>query len=231
MTGASKTCAPWRTDITATKKRSVRNTWATRNDCAQDIALHDPGPRDGDGSCSVSVALLGHPDLLLQARPHSVPRAASDPAGRLDLSLVCLGLHLHRQRHTSADRPAEGISGERPLSLREKSDVCGHHAHPDRGSLAVRVGSPVPLCRTPACVRPSVHRVLRGANLAAIVRGIIRVVLQVCIPVDSSPAVSRLPCISFLLLSFFTSVHAQEAAIPPGDNLAVEGIPRVPATL
>ncbi len=23
---------PWRTDITATKKRSVRNTWAARND-------------------------------------------------------------------------------------------------------------------------------------------------------------------------------------------------------
>ena len=41
----------------------------------------------------------------------------------------------------------------------------------------------------------------------------------------------RLPCIGFLLLFFFTSVHAEEAAILPGDNLVVEGIPRVPATL
>ncbi|TLY21369.1 MAG: S9 family peptidase, partial [Nitrospirae bacterium] len=41
----------------------------------------------------------------------------------------------------------------------------------------------------------------------------------------------RISCIVFLLLVFFTSVHAQEAAIPPGDNLVVEGIPRVSATL
>src|SRR5207247_9682447 len=82
-----------------------------------------------------------------------------------------------------------------------------------------------------ACVCPSVHRVLRGADLEAIVRGTIRVVLQVCIPVDSSPAVRRLPCIGFLLLFFFTSVHAEEAAILPGDNLVVEGLPRLPAKL
>jgi len=43
--------------------------------------------------------------------------------------------------------------------------------------------------------------------------------------------VRRISCIGFLLLFFFTSVHAEEAEIPPGDNLVVEGIPRVPATL
>src|SRR3989454_8534601 len=106
-----------------------------------------------------------------------------------------------------------------------------HHAHPVRGGLTVRGGDPVPLRRIPACVRPSVHRVLRGAHLEAIVRSAIRIVLQICGPVDSSPAVKRIPCIGLLLLVFFTSVHAQEAEIPPGDNLVVEGIPGVPATL
>src|SRR2546426_1908650 len=78
---------------------------AAQYDRSQDIAFHDPGPRDGDGSRAISLALLGRPDLLLRARPHSVLGAASDPAGRLDLSVVCLGFHLHRQRrseeHTS----------------------------------------------------------------------------------------------------------------------------------
>ncbi|TLY39432.1 MAG: S9 family peptidase [Nitrospirae bacterium] len=41
----------------------------------------------------------------------------------------------------------------------------------------------------------------------------------------------RIPCIVVLLLSFVTSVRAQEAEILPGDNLVVEGIPRVPASL
>ena len=41
----------------------------------------------------------------------------------------------------------------------------------------------------------------------------------------------RIPCIVVLLFSFFTSVRAQEAEILPGDNLVVEGIPRVPASL
>jgi len=43
--------------------------------------------------------------------------------------------------------------------------------------------------------------------------------------------VRRIPCIVVLLLSFVTSVRAQEAEILPGDNLVVEGIPRVPASL
>src|SRR5713226_3899617 len=205
MTSASKTCAPWRTDIIATKRRCERNTWAARNDSAQDIAFHDPGPRDGDSPCSVSFAHFGLSVVPCGDRRFAGLGTASDAVGRLDLSLVRLGLHLHWQRHTGADRPAEGISGERPLPLREKSDVCGHHAHPARGGLAIRVGGPVPLRRIPACVCPSVHRVLRGANFEAIVRGALRVVWQICAPVDSSPAVRRIPCIVFLLLFFFTS--------------------------
>ena len=41
----------------------------------------------------------------------------------------------------------------------------------------------------------------------------------------------RIPCIVVLLLSFVTSVRAQEAEVLPGDNLVVQGIPRVPASL
>jgi len=43
--------------------------------------------------------------------------------------------------------------------------------------------------------------------------------------------VIRIPCIVVLLLSFVTSVRAQEAEVLPGDNLVVQGIPRVPASL
>jgi hypothetical protein len=32
---------------------------------------------------------------------------------------------------------------------------------------------------------------------------------------DSQTAVRRIPCLGLLLLVFFTSAHAQEAAIPP----------------
>src|SRR5256885_7168899 len=46
-----------------------------------------------------------------------------------------------------------------------------------------------------------------------------------------APAGRRIPCIVVLVLSFFTSVRAQEAEILPGDNLVVESIPRVPASL
>ncbi len=41
----------------------------------------------------------------------------------------------------------------------------------------------------------------------------------------------RIACIVVLLLSFVTSVRAQEAEVLPGDNLVVQGIPRVPASL
>ena len=41
----------------------------------------------------------------------------------------------------------------------------------------------------------------------------------------------RIACGGFLLLFFATSVHSQEASIPPGDNLIAEGIPTVPASL
>jgi len=43
--------------------------------------------------------------------------------------------------------------------------------------------------------------------------------------------VRRIACIVVLLLSFVTSVRAQEAEVLPGDNLVVQGIPRVPASL
>ncbi len=41
----------------------------------------------------------------------------------------------------------------------------------------------------------------------------------------------RIPCIVVLLLSFVTSIRAQEAEILPGDNLVIQGIPRVPGSL